>query len=37
MALVGDLPPDMHEDVLAGLPTPTDPGLLQRLWRSLFG
>jgi len=37
MALVGDLPPDMHEEVLAGLPAPQDPGLLRRLWRSLFG
>ncbi|HSK07673.1 MAG TPA: hypothetical protein VK990_09155 [Acidimicrobiia bacterium] len=37
MAMVGDLPPDMHEEVLAGLPAPQDPGLLRRLWRSLFG
>jgi hypothetical protein len=37
MAMVGDLPPDMHEEVLAGLPAPEDPGLLRRLWRSLFG
>ncbi len=37
MALVGDLPPDMHESVLSGLPVPTDPGILRRLWRSLFG
>jgi hypothetical protein len=37
MALVGDLPPDMHEDVLTGLPAPQDPGLLRRLWRNLFG
>jgi hypothetical protein len=37
MAMVGDLPPDMHEGVLAGLPAPEDPGLFQRLWRSLFG
>lgn len=37
MAMVGDLPPDMHEAVLAGLPAPEDPGLLRRLWRSLFG
>lgn len=37
MALVGDLPPDMHPDVLAGLPHPQDPGFLRRLWRSLFG
>jgi hypothetical protein len=37
MAVVGDLPPDMHEAVLAGLPTSVDPGLFRRLWRSLFG
>jgi hypothetical protein len=37
MALVGDLPPDMHEDVLEGLPAAQDPGLLRRLWRNLFG
>jgi hypothetical protein len=37
MAMVGDLPPDMHETVLAGLPAPEDPGLFRRLWRSLFG
>jgi len=37
MAMVGDLPPDMHEEVLAGLPAPQDPGLFRRLWRSLFG
>ena len=37
MAVVGDLPPDMHEAVLAGLPDPVDPGLFRRLWRSLFG
>jgi hypothetical protein len=37
MALVGDLPPDMHEAVLAGLPAPEDPGLFRRLWRNLFG
>jgi hypothetical protein len=37
MALVGDLPPDLHEAVLNALPEPTDPGLFRRLWRSLFG
>ncbi len=37
MALVGDLPPDMHEEVLSGLPAPEDPGLFRRLWRNLFG
>jgi hypothetical protein len=37
MALVGDLPPDMHEAVLSELPAPTNPGLFKRLWRSLFG
>jgi hypothetical protein len=37
MALIGDLPPDMHEDVLSGLPDPQDPGLWRRVWRNLFG
>lgn len=37
MALVGDLPPDMHEAVLAGLEYPSDPGFLNRLWRRIFG
>jgi hypothetical protein len=37
MALVGDLPPDMHPEVLEGLAPPFDPGILQRIWRSLFG
>ena len=37
MALVGDLPPDMHQEVLSGLPAPEDPGLFRKLWRNLFG
>ena len=37
VALVGDLPPDMHESVLAGLPESEQPGLFKRWWRSLFG
>jgi hypothetical protein len=37
MAMVGDLPPDMHAGVLAGLAPPSAPGFLQRVWRSLFG
>ncbi len=37
MALVGDLPPDMHEAVLAEMPHPQDPGLFRRWWRALFG
>jgi hypothetical protein len=37
MALVGDLPPDLHEPVLGELPPPSDPGLFRRIWRSLFG
>jgi hypothetical protein len=37
MALVGDLPPDMHDEILEGLPAPQDPGLWRRLWRNLFG
>ncbi len=37
MALVGDLPPDMHQQVLEGLPAPVQRGWWGRLWRSLFG
>ncbi len=37
MALVGDLPPDLHEEVLAALPAPEAPGLFRRLWHRLFG
>ena len=37
MALIGDLPPDLHEGVLSEMPSPDDPGLLRRWWRSLFG
>lgn len=37
MALVGDFPPDMHPEVLEGLAHPFAPGILQRIWRSIFG
>ncbi len=37
VALVGDLPPDLHAAVLAAMPHPEDPGFLRRWWRSLFG
>ncbi len=37
MALIGDLPPDMHPEVLDGLAQPFSPGILGRLWRNLFG
>lgn len=37
MALVGDLPPDLQTVVLEGLAQPQDPGVLRRIWRSLFG
>lgn len=37
MALVGDLPPDMHGAVLAEMPQPQDPGFFRRWWRNLFG
>ncbi|MEX1126331.1 MAG: hypothetical protein WD895_00815 [Acidimicrobiia bacterium] len=37
MALMGDFPPDMHSEVLEGLAQPFSPGILQRIWRSLFG
>lgn len=35
-ALIGDLPLDMQEDVLAELPQPAKPGLFERLWRRFF-
>lgn len=37
MALVGDLPPDLHDEVLAALPKPDAPSIFRRIWRSLFG
>lgn len=37
LALVGDLPPDLLEAVLADLPAPMTPGLLGRIWDRLFG
>ena len=37
MALVGDLPPDLHDDILSALPAPDAPNIFRRLWRSLFG
>lgn len=35
--LVGNLPPDHLEEVLADLPAPRQRSLLSRLWRGLFG
>ena len=37
LAMIGDLPPDMHEAVLTGLPAPERRGWLGRVWKSLFG
>ncbi len=37
MALVGDLPPDLHAAVLSEFPHPRDPGIFRRWWRALFG
>lgn len=37
MALIGDLPPDLHTEVLAELPPPGRAGWWGRLWRGLFG
>jgi hypothetical protein len=37
LVLIGDLPPDMHGDVLEDLPPPARPGWFSRVWRSLFG
>lgn len=35
--LVGDLPPDHLEQVLRGIPRPSQDNILARLWRGLFG
>jgi hypothetical protein len=35
--LVGDLPPDHLEEVVADLPAPREPSLLSRLWNGIFG
>jgi hypothetical protein len=35
--LIGDLPLDLQEAVLGGLPRPDKPGFFVRLWRSWFG
>jgi hypothetical protein len=37
VALVGDLPPDLNQVVLAEMPHPEDPGFFRRWWRNLFG
>ena len=37
LAMIGDLPPDMHEAVLTGLPAPERRGWLGNVWKSLFG
>ena len=37
VALVGDLPPDHLEEVLAELPRPGTDGWIQRMWCRLFG
>lgn len=37
MALIGDPPPDMHEEILGELPPSVQRGWFERLWASLFG
>jgi hypothetical protein len=37
MALVGDLPPDLVEDVLSDMPAPVGTGFFERIWSRLFG
>jgi hypothetical protein len=37
LAVSGDLPVDLLEDVTAELPAPQSAGLLSRMWRNLFG
>lgn len=36
-ALVGDLPPDHLEEVLADLPSPEQPNWFSRMWNKVFG
>ncbi len=37
LAMFGDLPPDLQERVMAGLPEPGQPSFFIRWWRRLFG
>lgn len=37
LALIGDTPPDMTDEILAGLPAPLDPGFFERIWSRFFG
>lgn len=37
MAVIGDLPPDLLDEVLGTLPGPADPGFFGRIWSRLFG
>lgn len=37
MALIGDLPPDLTDAVLDGMPAPDPPGFFDRIWETLFG
>jgi hypothetical protein len=34
--LIGDLPPDLHGEVLADLPAPGKPSFIVRMWRRIF-
>jgi hypothetical protein len=37
LALIGDLPPDLVEDVLTDLPRPVGAGFFETIWSRLFG
>ncbi len=37
LAMFGDLPPDLQDRVLAGLPEPDQPSIFIRWWRRIFG
>lgn len=37
LAVIGDVPPDLLESILGGLPQPASEGFLGRIWSSLFG
>ena len=36
LVLIGDLPPDIHGEVMGDLPTPGKPSLIVRMWRRIF-
>lgn len=37
LAVIGDVPPDLVDSILAGLPDPASEGFFDRIWSRLFG